>query len=267
MNVRPLSWLALPALILAAAVAGAQQPDGEAEKILRKADRDHRSRDERGVVEMVLIEGDQKQLRSMEILGKTGEGDDDLNMVRFLAPPTVRGTAVLTVEATGRADDQWLYLPALRKTKRIASTQRTQRFAGTDFTYEDLRSENFAAWTYRKLPDAQVTVEEGQGAVDCFVIEATPRDAAETGYSKRVLYVDKARHLIVKVEFFDAQQRHHKTLTTRGWEQVQGLWRARQSMMEDHQRRTRTVWRFTERAINPGLPDGTFTEANLERGL
>ncbi|MCW8141574.1 MAG: outer membrane lipoprotein-sorting protein [Planctomycetota bacterium] len=263
MKPRPLARLAPAALVaLAAATAWAQQ-DLTAEQIVRRADRDHRSRDERGVVEMVLISeaDDQRQLRSMEILGKTGEGDDDLNLVRFLAPPTVRGTAVLTVEATGRADDQWLYLPALKKTKRIASTQRTQRFAGTDFTYEDLRTENFAAWTYRKLDDARVA------DVDCFVVEATPRDAEETGYSKRVISVEKARFLIHKVEFFDKQGRHHKTLVNRDWEQVQGLWRSRQAMMEDHQRRTKTIWRFTERAINPGLPDGTFTEANLERGL
>lgn len=251
------------ALVLAAAAgAWAQQAlDGEA--IVRRADRDHRSRDERGVVEMVLISeaDDQRQLRSMEIMGKTGQGEDDLNLVRFLAPPTVRGTAVLTVEATGRADDQWLYLPALRKTKRIASTQRTQRFAGTDFTYEDLRSENFPAWTYRKLDDARVQ------EADCYAVEATPKQPDETGYAKRVIYVEKARFLVFQIEFFDKQGRHQKTLTNRDWEQVDGLWRSRQAMMEDHQRRTKTIWRFTERQINPGLPDNTFTEANLERGL
>lgn len=248
-------------LVAAAAAWGQQALDGE--QIVRRADREHRSRDERGVVEMVLVseEDNQRQLRSMEILGKTGEGEDDLNLVRFLAPPTVRGTAVLTVEATGRADDQWLYLPALRKTKRIASTQRTQRFAGTDFTYEDLRTEPFAAWTYRKLADARVA------EVDCFAVEATPKSADETGYSRRVIYVEQARFLIHKVEFFDKQGRHAKTLTNRDFEQIDGLWRSRQAMMEDHLRRTKTIWRFTERQINPGLPDNTFTEANLERGL
>jgi outer membrane lipoprotein-sorting protein len=250
------------ALVLAIAAGALAQQELDGEQIVRRADRENRSRDERGVVEMVLeSESGERQLRSMEIMGKTGEGEDDLNLVRFLAPPTVRGTAVLTVEATGRADDQWLYLPALRKTKRIASTQRTQRFAGTDFTYEDLRTESFAAWTYRKLADARA------GDADCFVVEATPKDLEETGYSKRLLYVDKAKFLIHKIEFFDKQGRHAKTLENAGWEQIDGLWRSRQAKMEDLQRRTKTVWRFTERAINPGLPDGTFTEANLERGL
>lgn len=251
------------ALVLVAAAAAWAQQSLDGEQIVRKADRDHRSRDERGVVEMVLVSeaDDQRQLRSMEIMGKTGQGEDDSNLVRFLAPPTVRGTAVLTLEATGRADDQWLYLPALRKTKRIASSQRTQRFAGTDFTYEDLRSENFAAWTYRKVDDARVA------EADCFAVEAAPKSGDETGYSKRVIFVEKARFLVLKIEFYDKQGRHAKTLTNRDFEQVEGLWRARQSMMEDHQRRTKTIWRFTERQINPGLPDNTFTEATLERGL
>jgi hypothetical protein len=267
---RLLAGGAVPAALtlLAAGALRAQQqpaPQGQAltgEQILRHTDHDWRSRDERAVVEMVLVsEDDQRQLRSMEILTRTGEGDDDMNMLRFLAPPTIRGTAVLTLEQTGRADDQWLYLPALRKTKRIASTQRTQRFAGTDFTYEDLRSENFPAWNYRTLDDAKV------GDADCYVVEATPKDPEESGYSRRLLSVEKARFLVLKVEFYDKQQHLSKTLQNRDWEQVQGLWRARQSMMEDHLRRTKTIWRVTERQINPGLPDNTFTEANLERGL
>jgi outer membrane lipoprotein-sorting protein len=241
----------------------AQDLDGE--HILRHCDRDNRSHDERAVVEMILEdEQGQRQTRTMEILGKTGEGEDDMNLMRFLTPATVRGTAVLTIEATGRADDQWLFLPALHKSKRIASTQRTQRFAGTDFTYEDLRSENFAANRYVKKDDAQVTQEGKQ--IPCFVVEATATDPESSGYGKRTLYVDKARFLVLKVEFTDRQGQPLKTLESRDWEQVQNLWRSRTSLMTDVQRHTKTGMRFTERQINPGLPDTTFTEANLERG-
>lgn len=253
------------ALALVAGAALADDLTGEA--IVRKADKDHRSKDERGVVEMVLVAADgQKSRRVMEILTKTGEGDDDLNLLRFVEPATVRGEAVLTVEASGRADDQWLYLPALKKTKRIASSQRSQRFAATDFTYEDLRTEDFARNSYKKLADAKV--DEGGGKqTDCFVVEATPKEPDSSGYSKRLVYVDKARFLVLKVEFFDKQARHQKTLQNRGFEQTgaEKLWRATQSMMDDHLRRTKTVMRFTERAINPGLPASTFTEAALER--
>jgi outer membrane lipoprotein-sorting protein len=265
MRLLRIALLGLGLAAVAGTVPGASAPvvaqDLDGEAILRHCDRDHRSHDERAVVEMVLEdEQHQRQARTMEILGKTGTGDDDMSLMRFLTPADVRGTAVLTIEATGRADDQWVYLPSLHKSKRIASNGRTQRFAATDFTYEDLRSENFPANHYVKKADA--TVDN----IACFVVEATPTDAESSGYSKRLLYVDKARFLVLKVEFFDKSAQLQKTLESRDWEQVQNLWRSRVSMMTDVQRHTKTGMRFTERQINPGFPDTTFTEANLERG-
>lgn len=254
--------------LLALALAGGAQDALDGEAIVRRADRDHRSKDERGVVEMVLVaEGSPPQRREMEVLSKTGQGEDDMNMMRFLSPPNVRGTAVLTVEATGRADDQWVYLPALKKSKRIATGQRKERFSGTDFTYEDLRTEDFARTSYKLDGEGQVQTEKDGPQIACHVVEATPKDADASGYSKRRLFVDKARFLILKVEYFDKQGRHQKTWTGRDFTQVEGHWRPSQSMMEDHLRNTKTVMRFTERKINPGLPDATFTEAALERGL
>lgn len=249
----------LAALTLAPAAIGDDAMSGEA--ILRKADKDHRSTDERSVVQMVLVAAnDERQRRVMEVLTKSGQGDDDLNVLRFLEPVNIRNEAVLTIEATGRADDQWLFIPALRKTKRIASSQRSQRFAGTDFTFEDLRTEDFPRNTYKTLADSQV---DGSA---CYVVEATAKEADSSAYGKRQLHVDKARFLILKVEFFDKQGRHCKTLLNKGYEQVQGLWRPKEAMMEDLIRSTKTVMRFTERTINPGLPESTFTEAALERG-
>jgi len=259
---RSLPALAVAAALTAAAAPAALAQDLSAEEVMRRADGDHRADDERGLVDMVIVgDDDSRQRREMEVLIKTGEGDDDMNIMRFVAPANVRGTAVLTVEATGRADDQWLYLPALRKTKRIASSQRTQRFAGTDFTYEDLRSEDFEGFDYRFGDDAEL---EGRA---CYVVIATPKDGHESGYSRREIYVEKERFLVHKIEYYDARERHQKTFEARGFEEVDGLWRASMSGMEDHQRGTQTVWRFKERDINPGLPDSTFTVRTLERGL
>lgn len=254
--------LALPGLILAwlAPAALADGPTGE--EIMRRADKDHRSKDERGVIEMILkTESGEKQRRTLEMFTKTGQGEDDLNLLRFLEPATVRGTAVLTVEATGRADDQWIYLPALKKSKRIASGEKKQRFAGTDFTYEDLRTENFSAFTYEQKGAAKV------GDRDCWLVEAKPREGTESGYSLRKIYVDKERFLVHKVEYYDPKGELLKTLENKGFEQVKGLWRAKGAVMADVQRKTETIWRFNEREIDPGLPESTFTVAQLERGL
>ena len=120
---RSLTCLTAIALSVASAQSG--------EEIMRKADKANRSRDERSVIEMKLIaKNGQEQERSLEVLGFTDQdGDDDKGLMRFMSPPKVRGTAVLTVERSGGADDQWVFLPALKKTKRIASGQRTNRFA------------------------------------------------------------------------------------------------------------------------------------------
>jgi len=256
----------LIATLAAVAAFPANAQDLNGEQILRRVDKDHRSNDERGVVEMILESKDgKKQRRSMEMLFKQAAGDDDMNLLRFLDPPNIRGTSLLTVEATGREDDQWIYLPALKKSKKIASSKRTNRFAATDFTYEDLRTEDFANNTYAKLPDT--TVEFDGKPTPCFVVEARPKEGSSSGYSKRVIYVEKARFLTLKAEFFDPKDRHQKTLVNRGFEQVSGVWRSRQSMMSDHLRETKTVWRFSERKINPGLSDTMFTVRSLERGI
>ena len=247
-------------LLLLPAASFAQAPDGA--EIMRRTDKDHRSKDERGVVEMILVtDSGEKQARTLEICAKTGEGEDDMNLVRFLTPPTVRGTAVLTVEATGRADDQWLYLPAMKKSKRLASGDKTQRFAGTDFTYEDLRTENLSGFDYQR------TGEEKLGDFQCWIVEARPKQGTQSGYSLRKLWVDKDRFLIHKIEYYDPKGALLKTLENKGFEQVSGLWRAKGAIMKDVQRKSETRWRFSEREINPGLPESTFSVAQLERGL
>jgi outer membrane lipoprotein-sorting protein len=259
-----LGALAMAFLAPPATAQDAEKLDGEA--IVRKAENDHRADDEKGVVDMVLVSRDNKQSRrAMETFFKKGDGDDDNNLLRFRSPPTIRGTALLTREASGRDDDQWVYLPAFKKSKKIASNKRTNRFAGTDFTFEDLRTEDFSANTYKKLADA--VVKDGKETFDCYTVEARPANLDLSGYSKRLIYVEKARFLVMKCDFFDKKDRHHKTLTNRGYEQVQGLWRARRSMMQDHQRGSKTLWQFSERKINPGLSDSLFTKKNLERGL
>ena len=253
--------LSATAAVLSLGLSGVGAQDNlNGEQIMRHVDQDHRSDDERGQVQMVLVRGDDREARVMEIFTKTGEGDDDLSMLRFVEPANVRGTSVLTLEASGRSDDQWVYLPSLNRSRRIAASNRTERFAGTDYTFEDIRSEDFENHTYRRLDNQTVN------GVDCMVVECTANDDYESGYSRRLVFVD-SRYLTIKTEFYDRQGELHKVLAFRNYEQVDGHWRARESMMHDMQRDTRTVWRFAEREINPGLPDSLFTVRTLERGL
>jgi outer membrane lipoprotein-sorting protein len=253
--------------VLAAALSGqARAQDLNGEQIVRKSEDMNRAKDEKGVVDMVLVTSSgKKERRSMETYYKQGSGEDDFNLLRFLSPPKVRGTSLLTREATGRPDDQWVYLPAFKKSKKIASNKRTNRFAGTDFTFEDLRTEDYSANTYKKLADK--TLSRKTGPAPCYVVEAKPKSPDLSGYSKRLIFIEKKRFLPLEVHYYDKKDRHQKTLTSRGFEKIDGLWRAKRSMMEDHLRNSKTLWQFSERKINPGLADSLFTKRNLERGL
>src|SRR5262245_18954686 len=145
-------------------------------------------------------------VKERRVVRYTLNGASDLNkiLIRFLAPRDVENTALLTWEAKDGHDDQWLYLPATRNAKRIAAAGKKNRFMGTDFAYEDLRPENLAAHTYRATGDETL---DGQ---ECWVIESVPaneRQASDTGYSKRRLWVRKDNYTLVKLEYYDKQRR------------------------------------------------------------
>ena len=230
------------------------------EQIVRKVETVNTAQDEKSTVELVLVTKDKrKQKRSMETLFVKGEGDDDKSKLRFLTPENVRGLSLLTHEAGGRSDDQWVYLPAFKKVKKIASSKRTNRFAQTDFTYEDLRTEDYSAFNYKKLADKKV------GERDAYVVEATPKNPDTTGYSKRWIAVDKERWATLEIVYFDKKDRKQKTLTNMKLTQFGKYWRPSLSKMEDHLRGSVTAMRFTDRLLNKGIPDSLLTVKSLER--
>jgi len=257
--------LLMTALILAfaLAIAGPALAEPSGREIMNRVDKDHRAADEKAQVIVVIYaaSGNRRQ-RDLEMFFKSGEGEDDKSLFRFTSPGNVAGTAVLTIEQTGRDDDQWAYLPALRKAKRIASSGRTGSFAGTDFAYEDLRTEQLDRHDYRLLRTETYRDEP------CYVVEATPKDDAkrdESGYSKRLVWVTTATFLVYKVEFHDRGGHHLKTLLNGDYQKVDGRWRMHQSEMKNVRDGTKTLMKFTSREIESGLPDRLFTKAELER--
>jgi hypothetical protein len=185
-------------------------------------------------------------------------------LLRFLAPRDVENTALLTWEGPDGRDDQWLYLPATRRVKRIAASGKKNRFMGTDFSYEDLRPENLALHTYSLLESERVD------GIDCYVLEARPaseRQAADSGYSRRKLWIRKDSSATVKQEFYDRRSRLEKVAVSRDLVNVRDtLWRAREIEMRDVQAGTRTVMVVEQRSLDTGLTDSFFTEAELTRG-
>jgi hypothetical protein len=234
-------------------------------EIMQKQRSLHRARDEEEIQVMKLIarNGMVKQRR---IARYTLTGSNDLSkiLVRFLAPRDVENTAVLTWEARDGDDDQWFYLPATKKAKRIAASGKKNRFMGTNFAFEDLRPENLGLHAYT-LAGSEIL--DGHA---CYVIDAVPateRQAHDSGYSRRRLWVLKDNYFTLKQEYYDKKGKLQKVGIGRNLVNVKGtVWRANEVEMHDVQDGTRTVVIMERRALDTGLNDSFFTESELTRG-
>jgi outer membrane lipoprotein-sorting protein len=259
----PLTTLALLTLaVLLALPAGAQAPP--AREVMQKQRELHRTRDEEETLGVKIMDkrGGIKQRRLVRATLTAPDGTSKV-LVRFTAPRDIANTGLLIWEARDGDDDQWLYLPGAKKVKRIAASGKKNRFLGTDFSFEDLRPEALAAHRYESAGSETL---DGQ---DCWVIEAfpaTPREAADSGYSKRRLWVRKDITQIVKREFYDTKGRLEKVQFDRRLVNVRGtVWRADEIEMHDVQTNGRTVLTVEKRTLDTGLKDSLFTETELAR--
>ncbi len=225
----------------------------------------HRANDEEETLTMKLVDksGATRQRRLLRYT-ITDAANLSKMLIRFLEPRDVEKTSLLTWEARDGNDDQWFYLPAINKAKRIASAGKKTRFVGSDFTFEDLRSEPVALNRYTVAGSA---VLDGQ---ECWVIEAGPateRQAADSGYSKRKLWVVRANHYTVKQEFYDKKGTLEKIRTDRKVANVKGtMWRPGEVEMHDVANGSRTLLLVERRTVETGLKDTLFTEAELTQG-
>ncbi|MEM7612919.1 MAG: outer membrane lipoprotein-sorting protein [Pseudomonadota bacterium] len=197
--------------------------------------------------------------RSMR--SKTLEMPDagDRTLLFFLDPADVRGTAFLTHSFEDRDDDQWLYLPALKRVKRIASSQRDGAFMSSEFSYEDLGADEVAKYTYRYLGETTI---DGEPA---YTLERTP--VARSGYSKHVVTMDQSELRARKVEYFDRTGTLLKTLTASNYQRyLDQYWRPLRMEMVNHQNGKRTVLEWENYEFGAGLPMRDF-ERNALRDI
>ncbi|HHT49474.1 MAG TPA: outer membrane lipoprotein-sorting protein [Firmicutes bacterium] len=177
---------------------------------------------------------------------------NDRRMVKFLAPPEQRGIAFLSLPG----GLNYLYLPAYRQTRRIASHVRNQKFAGTDFTYEDMEARKYSVdWEAKLLGE-----EDG-----LYCLELIPKAKTNTDYGRLVVEVKADIFFPVKIEFFDKGNKPHKVMVQDKLEQINGYWVAREAEMKDLQAGTSSQMFFTEVKFDSGLADEIFTERYLAR--
>ncbi len=181
----------------------------------------------------------------------------------FLEPASVRNTRFLTVENEGRADDQWIFLPSLRKVKRIASGEKDGSFMGSDFSYADMGS------SVSSVDDSTHTVlkETVYNGRSCFLVESIPKSGTDSNYGKYISWVDKISWLTVKVEFYSKDGKMQiKELNSENITNENGHWVAKKITMETLENGHRTVLDIKQVKYDIPLNPGFFSTTFLETG-
>jgi hypothetical protein len=212
--------------------------------------------------EMTMVLGNrfgQKSTRQMIVRGLEVQGDGDKSLTVFQSPADVQGTAFLSFAHRTRSDDQWLYLPSIKRVKRIASDNRSGPFMGSEFAYEDITAEEVEKYTYKYLREANF-----DGAA-CHVVERVPVDP-DSGYSRQIAYYDIEHYRLQKIEYFDRRGDSYKTLRFAGYRRyLDRYWRAHDMFMENHQtgKTTRLLWK--DYRFRTGLGERHFRQNALQR--
>ncbi|MGB1239312.1 MAG: outer membrane lipoprotein-sorting protein, partial [Pseudomonadales bacterium] len=153
----------------------------------------------------------------------------------------------------------WLYLPALKRVKRIASRNKSGPFMGSEFSFEDLASFEIEKYTYKYLRDEPCELGT------CFVVEQYPTDK-NSGYTRRVAWFDTAEYRNVKTDYYDRKNSLLKTLSSKEYKQYQGkFWRAHLMQMVNHQNQKSTDLKWSSYAFGTGLSDSDFNKNSLKR--
>ena len=194
------------------------------------------------------------RIRTLEV-----DGDGDKSLSIFDQPADVKGTKMLTYSHGLEPDDQWLYLPALKKVKRISSRNKSGPFMGSTFAYEDLGSQEVEKFTYRYLR------EEACGEWTCHVIERFP--AYEfSGYTRQVAWLDTEAYRLVRAEFYDRKKSLLKTLESGDFQQFLGHYCRPGTMnMVNHQTGKSTLLEWQDYEFQTGLTEADFRSQTLKR--
>jgi len=217
---------------------------------------------------MTLIDKNgSKRIRTIRSYNKD-KGEDKQRIMFFLSPADVKDTAFLTYDydAYEKDDDQWLYLPALRKSKRIASSDKSGSFMGSDFNYSDMTRKNLDAYDFR------IVKQQAVHGADTWLIEALPKteeEIDESGYKKSLLFVRQDNFVVVRAVHWTSEGNRLKYQDVSGLEQIDGIWTITDMSMTTKKGKTtlhRTELQFRNIRYNQALSEEMFTLRRLEQG-
>ena len=251
-----LALLALPAISIAA-------PPETAEEIAARALENNFMSTNDAQAEVVLqVSKKGKVVRTRRIISKTRRREQETrSLVAFESPAEVAGTKFLSIEKKGEPTQQFLYLPAFKKVKRVVGAQRNRSFMGTDFSYADLEGREVSESNWKRLEDSQIS------KVPVYVIEGRPKQVKDEPYGRSVWYVHRKHLVPMRIDFFDAAQPDvlKKQLKVKRLERRSGRWLATDSVMATIKKKTATRLKLIRIDFDTPLTDAELSRAALER--
>jgi len=220
-------------------------------------------------MKMTLIDKNgKKRVRELKNYAKD-KGEDTLKLMFFLSPADVKETGFLTYdyEDSSKDDDQWLYLPELRKVKRIASSDKSSSFMGSDFTYSDMTSRNVQDYTYEIMKEPLVN---GHKTWQLMVVPVSNEIIEETGYTKSIVFIRQDNFVAVQALNYVKLGKKLKYMKVLGLENIEGVWTATKiQMVTKKGKKTlhKTILDFSDIKYNQDLQESFFTTRTLEKGL
>jgi hypothetical protein len=210
-------------------------------------------------LDMVLKQGDVVAHRSMKIQSVEQEQSGERTLIRVITPIDLKGTALLTHTHDAAADEQWLYLPVIKRTKRIALETKAGAFLSSQFNFEDLSPFQLQKYTYQRQPD------EACGDTRCYVVDSIPVAATST-YQRIRNWIEHDNFRLVKADFFDRENRLYKTLTVEKYLLYRDkYWKPEIMRMKDHSLNAETMATWSDMHYDERVDLHTFDAASLQR--
>lgn len=266
---RNLWYVLLLSMVIASGATAARADDPKAREIMQRVEDVDQGDNRTALMEMILIDKQGKErLREIQTYQKD-KGEDTYRLMFFRHPADVKDTAFLTYDydAPEKDDDQWLYLPALKKTKRIASSDKSGSFMGSDLNYADMTSRNLEDYDFTLKKEMAVRGK------DVWVIASVPRSKDvidETGYTKSLLFVRQDNYFVIRGIQWVKEGGYLKYVDVKQLEQIENIWVATEMHITKKRGKStvhKTILRFHDVKFNQPMTDDLFTLRRMEKGL
>jgi hypothetical protein len=244
-------WLAM---LLLPALLSAQN----ARQIVEEAQNRSQSKSQHYEGTLRVMDAKGKVTDKRWIYDRIGSHGNSKSIIKFTAPAEVKGMALLVVNHPNRASDQWLWTPAIARERRVALQDRSTRFFGTDFSFEDLEERDVDQFHY------SLAGEEPVDSVAAWKIESRPIEGRSSQYTRSFVWIRKDNHAVARIENYNKDQLVRK-LEYKDFERVAGIWTARTLEMHDLRRNSRTILKLEKLEYNVPMEEANFTIQALRR--